>query len=38
MQALRNTLYIILQLTLTPIWAFLICITFWMSPKARNEL
>jgi len=38
MQALRNTLYIVLQLTLTPIWAFLICITFWMPPKARNEL
>ena len=38
MQALRNTLYILLQLTLTPIWAFLICITFWMPPNARNEL
>ena len=38
MQALRNTLYILLQLTLTPVWAFLICITFWMPPKARNEL
>ena len=38
MQALRNTLYVLLQLTLTPLWAFAICITFWMPPKARNEL
>ena len=38
MQALRNTLYVLLQLTLTPLWAFAICATFWMPPQARNRL
>ncbi len=38
MQALRNTLYVLLQLLFTPLFAFLICVTFWLPPKARNEL
>lgn len=38
MQAFRNALYITLQILLTPVWAVVICITFWMPPKARNEL
>ena len=38
MQALRNTLYMLLQLLLTPIYAFIICATFWLPPRARNLL
>lgn len=38
MQALRNTLYILLQLILTPAYAFVICGTFWLPPRQRNLL
>ena len=38
MQALRNTLYMFLQLALTPLFALLICGSFWAPPKVSNEL
>jgi 1-acyl-sn-glycerol-3-phosphate acyltransferase len=38
MQAIRNTLYVLLQLVLTPVWAIMICATFWMPPRQRNLL
>ena len=38
MQALRNVTYVLLQLLLTPVFAFIICASFWAPPKARNEL
>ena len=38
MQALRNTLYVLLQLAITPLFAALICGAFWAPPKLRNEL
>ena len=38
MQALRNTLYLLLQLLITPLYAVLVCVTFWMPPIQRNVL
>lgn len=38
MQAIRNTLYVLLQLIMTPVFAFLICGSFWAPAKARNLL
>jgi len=37
MQAIRNTLYVLLQLLLTPLFALLICSSFWLPAKLRNE-
>jgi len=37
MQAIRNTLYILLQLIFTPLFALLICGSFWLPPRIRNE-
>lgn len=36
MQALRNTLYVLLQLVMTPLYAFAICGCFWLPPRQRN--
>jgi 1-acyl-sn-glycerol-3-phosphate acyltransferase len=36
MQAVRNTLYLLLQILITPIYAVLVCLTFWMPPIFRN--
>lgn len=38
MQALRNTLFVLLQLLLTPLYAIAICATFWLPPRARNRM
>lgn len=38
MQVLRNLLYVLLQLAITPLFAALICGAFWAPPKTRNEL
>jgi 1-acyl-sn-glycerol-3-phosphate acyltransferase len=36
MQAVRNTLYLLLQILITPLYAVLVCLTFWMPPVFRN--
>ena len=36
MQALRNTLYILLQLVMTPLYAFANVGCFWLPPRQRN--
>lgn len=36
MQALRNTIYILLQLIFTPLFAVLICGSFWLPARVRN--
>ena len=38
MQTIRNITYVLLQLLLTPLFALLICSTFWLRPRQRNEL
>ncbi|TAG05921.1 MAG: 1-acyl-sn-glycerol-3-phosphate acyltransferase [Betaproteobacteria bacterium] len=36
MQAIRNSLYLLLQLIVTPVYALLVCATFWLPAKTRN--
>jgi 1-acyl-sn-glycerol-3-phosphate acyltransferase len=38
MQAIRNTLFLLLQLAVTPVYAVFLCATFWLPPIQRNLL
>ncbi len=38
MQAIRNTIYLLLQIIITPFYAVLVCSAFFMPPKTRNVI
>jgi 1-acyl-sn-glycerol-3-phosphate acyltransferase len=38
MQAIRNTIYLLLQIIITPLYAVLVCVMFWLPPTQRNVL